>query len=96
MKELQTSIDSLKCEMANIVSNSENSRRTDNGNKPSAETPLLQNCSDIPNYDNIDIIEVAQVHADSPDDSVTSIDEFVPEVSAEIALNCDSLTNHLL
>ena len=62
----------------------------------SKEKPIYQNPTDIPSYDDIDIIEVAQVHVEPTNDSITSTDEFVPEViDLGIPLNLENPTNHL-
>ena len=89
------SVEDLKCDLIDIVNSSEglaaNAVRSSTKQKP-----LFQNPTDIPSYDAIDIIEVVQVHEDPSNDSITSTDEFVPEViDSGIALNLENPTNHL-
>ena len=73
-------LDKLQCEMVDVVNNIEilnNSRKQPETPKVRAAYPNPKN---IPGYDMIDVIEVAQVHAPDVNESVTSIDELVPDL----------------
>ena len=95
IKELRKSVEDLKCDLIDIVNNSEG-LAVNAARSPSKEKPIYQNPTDIPSYDDIDIIEVAQVHVEPTNDSITSTDEFVPEViDLGIPLNLENPTNHL-
>ena len=60
----------------------------------------FRNPNDIPDYDSIEITEVAQVHDNQDNESIVSIDDFVPEPcqrdQTNQALNISGPTNHLL
>ena len=61
--------------------------------------PVFRNPGDIPEYDTIEVIEVAQVHENADDgnnDSVVTIDECVPDPEdLNNTLNSCVLTNQL-
>ena len=64
---------------------------TDNSKvKKNSNLPVYRNPTDVPDYDAIEILAEVEVHAAPTEDSVVSIDEFVPDIPME----CDQ--NNLL
>ena len=49
------------------------------GNK-SSNNPMYRNPTDVPDYDAIEILAEADVHAVPADASVVSVEEFVPDI----------------
>ena len=97
---LESKLDTLHGEIIDIVNNLENiSQKCSNPKSPAEpeKRPGFQNPSDMPDYDSIEVAEVAQVHVDAEvlDNSVTSIDMNVPEVM-ESATSQQHLNSHVL
>ena len=78
--DLKTAVTNIQAEMIDIVNKVESitdpARTHKHPNKP-----LYRNPVEIPNYDAIDVITEAEVHIDPQDESIVSIDEFVPDIS---------------
>ena len=86
--ELKSSVDKLQCEVVDVVNNvvnlskqkeSDDKELGKNCQKSQSEQPLFRNPQDIPDYDSIEVIEVAQMHDNPSNDSVVSTDDLVPD-----------------
>ena len=49
-----------------------------------AQKPQFRNPQNIPNYDAIEVVAEVETHPNILDESVVSMDEFVPHISAEV------------
>ena len=97
---LKESVNKLQCEVIDVVNNIDILSKRFTSDEENQSKPLYRNPQDIPNYDSIDVLEVAQVHAKQTDDSVVSVEEFVPDVDDTVdkprsPLNSNLLTNQL-
>ena len=85
MKVLEAAIEKLKEEIVDIVNTIEKlntDRILPSGSPPVVTKPLFQNPHDIPNFDNMeDVTEVEDGANDDNDESVVSMEEFVPDIS---------------
>ena len=108
LNNLKNKVDRMEHDLIDIVNLVETKTSTSNSDdntsnsvkkrKLSQSRPTFRNPGDIPGYDSIEVIEVAEIHA--ADESVTSVDEFVGESEAthphDPSLNSNLLTTHLL
>ena len=97
MIDVVGSLEKITIEESDSKSAADTSDRSQGSTKP--DKPLYRNPSDIPSYDQIEVIEVAHVHASSNDDSIVTIDEFAAELDVSNnpsqSLNASVLTNQL-
>ena len=78
--DLKTAVTNIQAEMIDIVNKVESIKDPSRTHKH-PNKPLYRNPVEIPNYDAIDVITEAEVHIDPQDESIVSIDEFVPDIS---------------
>ena len=105
LNDLKTKVDKIEGELIDVVNQIEakthptrnESINSNKKRKLSPSRPSYQNPVDIPAYDLIETIEVAEVHA--ADDSIITVDEFVPEsenpTSPSSCLNSNLPTSRL-
>ena len=87
--DLKASVTSIQDDIVDIVNKIDSF--TDNSKvKKNSNLPVYRNPTDVPDYDAIEILAEVEVHAAPTEDSVVSIDEFVPDIPME----CDQ--NNLL
>ena len=68
--------------MVNSIEKLNTDRILPSGSPPVVTKPLFQNPHDIPNFDNMeDVTEVEDGANDDNDESVVSMEEFVPDIS---------------
>ena len=86
-------------DVVNFIEKRPNTPSEDLPGQSTSKKPAFRNPNDIPDYDSIETIEVAQVYADQQDDSIVSTDEFVPDLDESVqintSLNLNLPTNHL-
>ena len=83
-------LDKLQCEMVDVVNNIESVNqvmRNQSENPP--ENPVHQYPIDLPDYDNIEVLEIAQVHVSAETESISSIDDLVPDQMKTSDCNTD-------
>ena len=105
IKELKLIVAKLQGEIVDVVDKMENlaagstSRKSNPASPP--PKPLFRNPRDIPAFDAIDELDDEESPEATPvDDSVVSIDEFVPDITVHVphiqeehsSLNCNNLT----
>ena len=90
VEQLKASVESMQCDIIDVIEQLEKIKSEAKPTQspaaaslsPAPARPQFKNPRDIPDYDSIEVVTEAEIHQNALDDSIVSMDEFVPEITS--------------